>query len=241
MIIAEIGQNHCGDMALAKKLIELAKEYRADLVKFQLYDHNQLYKEHPEIPDVALSFDQAKMLFDYGTEIGIEVFFSVFDVERVKWCEEIGVKRYKIACGMSDIPTMEAIAKTGKPVIMSMNDDTDGGYHCGSTKAQVDYLYCVSKYPTQLSDLHFESGLFEDTGDTLGSSDGRGEYHREYDGLSDHSIGLDACKIALARGASIIEKHFAIDHKTGIDAKWSMTPDELKELVRFKNVVSEVL
>ena len=97
MLIAEVGQNWMGEMTKARALIEFAKENGAHLVKFQLYDYNVLYKGHPEVPDVALSFEQAEGLFEYGQEIGIEVFFSVFDLERIKWCEHIGVKRYKIA------------------------------------------------------------------------------------------------------------------------------------------------
>jgi len=60
-------------------------------------------------------------------------------------------------------------------------------------------------------------------------------------GFSDHTIGLDAAKIALARGAHIIERHFAIDHQTGVDAEWSMTPSELKELKRFETIVKGAL
>ena len=215
MIIAEVGQSHCGNMELAKKLIVLAKDNGADLVKFQLYDHHLLYKDHPEIKDVALSFDQAKMLFDYGNAVGIEVFFSVFDVERVNWCEQIGVKRYKIANNMSGENTIRAIAATGKPVISSrvllLNDFVE-----------YKQLYCISEYPTPLSKLRFDFG-------------------NGCIGFSDHTIGLDAAKIALARGASIIEKHFCLTHDMGIDAAWSMMPDELRELVRWETVCQEVL
>lgn len=213
LIIAECGQNFCGNMELAKKLISLAKENGADLVKFQLYDHNILYKDHPEIPDVALSFDEANMLFDYGEEVGIEVFFSVFDVERVKWCEEIGVKRYKVAYSQSyNIDLLRAIRAANKPILISSD-----GYQLGQT------LYCVPQYPVKLSELHLGDVDFNKLG------------------FSDHTIGLDAAKIALARGAQIIEKHFAIDHQTGVDAQWSMTPEELKELVRWSRVVNGVL
>jgi len=232
MIICEAGQNHCGSMDLAKKLIHLARENGGDLVKFQLYNHKSLYGDNPAIPNVELSFEQAKMLFEYGREIGMEVFFSVSDVERVKWCEEIGVKRYKVACKMRDESVLEAIALTNKPVIMSMNDEFAGGYHCGSTKARVDYLYCVPKYPAEIDDLDFNGR--NDSWDSTNTFD-------LVAGFSDHTIGLDAAKIALSRGAEIIEKHFAIDHETGVDAPWSMTPEELKELVRFSKIVEEVL
>lgn len=215
MIIAECGQNFCGQMDLARALIAQAKHCGADLAKFQLYDHKILYKDYPEIPDVELSFDQAKMLFDYGQEVGIEVFFSVFDVEKVEWCEEVGVKRYKIANNMSGENTRRAIAATGKPVISSMvllpNDFVE-----------YKQLYCISEYPTPLSKLRFDFG-------------------NGCIGFSDHTIGLDAAKIALARGASIIEKHFCLTHDMGVDAAWSMMPDELRELKRWENVCQEVL
>ncbi len=62
-----------------------------------------------------------------------------------------------------------------------------------------------------------------------------------FQGFSDHVIGLGAAFMALARGASIIEKHFAIDHETGVDAAWSMTPPELKGLRHFADSCSEAL
>jgi len=217
-IIAEVGQNFMGDMALAKKLIRLAKENGADLVKFQLYEHKKLYGDNPNIPNVELSFDQAKMLFDYGKEIGIEVFFSVFDTERVKWCEEIGVRRYKIATLRKDAKVIDAVLQTQKPVYISMPNFTPPLKY----KSCISYLYCVPEYPASVKKFH--------------------KIHwNEYDGFSDHTIGLDVAQIALSRGAQIIEKHFAIDHKTGVDAEWSMTPDELKELVRFKRVIEQAL
>lgn len=219
MIIAEIGQNHMGDMNLAKLLIREAGDNGADLVKFQLYNHNILYKDRPDVPDVALSFEQAKMLFDYGEEVGIEVFFSVFDVEKVQWCEEIGVKKYKLAARtIYDKDLQYEVGKTGKPVILS--------YHCTEhipTMNIENHLYCISDYPTKLESIDF---LMMES---------------EYDGFSDHTVGFDAAKLALARGAKIIEKHFCIDHDTGIDAEWSMTPDELHELKGFEEICQQSL
>jgi len=225
LIVCEIGQNHCGNLDLALDLIVKAHESGADLVKFQLYDHNKLYADHPEIPDAGLSFEQARFLFNAGEHEGIEVFFSVFDEERVKWCEEIGVKRYKIAARVDDDKLLAAIAETKKPVIASVSPHYPRDKKWSQAFYNLDLLYCASKYPSPLQSLRFNHV----------------DYTLEYQGFSDHTIGLDAAKIALARGARIIEKHFAEDHKTGIDAEWSMDEKELRELVRFKNVVSKVL
>lgn len=220
MIIAECGQNHQGNMDLARYLIRLAKENRADLAKFQLYDADKLFGEGAPEKQAELSKEQAFMLFDYGKEIGIEVFFSVFDVERVKWCEEIGVKRYKIASRMArNVKLVKRVDKTNKPAFIS------SGPELLIYPLRWHFLYCVPEYPTPLYNLRL--GLID--------------FDWDYDGLSDHTIGIDCAKIALARGATIVEKHFAIDHQTGVDAEWSMTPDELRELVRFSKVVKEAL
>lgn len=234
MIVAEISQNFT-NLTEATKLVRLAKENGADLVKAQLFDGEKTYGR--KVP-AELSLGDARDLFDYGKEIDIEVFFSVFDVERVKWCEEIGVKRYKIAYSQKENDVLKKIVgRTGKPIIISC-DDT--GVIFPTNWHVVSFLYCIPEYPT--INVRFEAGLFEDHGGgTLGSSDDRREYHKEYHGFSDHTFGIDLAKIALARGADIIEKHFAIDHQTGVDAEWSMTPSELKELKRWETVCKEAL
>lgn len=202
MIVAEIGQNHCGDMELAKTLIGLAKVCGADLVKFQLYNHKAIYKNNGHVPNVELSYEQAELLFAYGKQIGMEVFFSVFDIERIKWCEKMGVSRYKVGYGRrDDTELLDAIKDTNKPIIVS-SDRFQG----------IDTLYCVPEYPAEevdFTNLH------------------------TFNGFSDHTIGLEAAKVAIDMGADIIEKHFASRHDLGVDAPWSMTPKELKELVRY--------
>ena len=205
-------------MDLARTLILLAKKGGSDLCKFQLYNHNILYKDHPEIPDVALSFDQSKMLFDYGASVDMEVFFSVFDVEKVKWCEEIGVKRYKLACGkINDWELLKAIAKLCKPCVISTDKDLFGWYDVKDFR----FIYCSPKYPSTAHDYRYMLD--------------------KVDGISDHTIGLDCAKIALARGAEIIEKHFCLDHHTGIDAEWAMDFNELVELKRWETLCKEIL
>lgn len=220
ILVAEIGQNHCGDMKLARTLIRLAKQNGADLAKFQLFD-SQKYYGHPV--KAELTKDQAFKLFEYGKQQSIEVFFSVFDVERVKWCEEMGVARYKVAsCMNHSRPLIDAVVATQKEFSLSCHRREDA-YVPESSK--IARLYCVALYPAELKYFHF----------------GKIEFPSEFQGLSDHSVGLDVCKMAIARGAGIIEKHFAIDHKTGVDAEWSMTPTELRELRKFCDTVQKAL
>lgn len=239
MLIAEIGQNHCGDMSLAKLLIREAKDNGADLVKFQLYDHNELYSDNPNIPNVELSHQDAIDLFFYGRGIGVEVFFSVFDKLRVQWCEQMGVKRYKIAKDCKPTDVLDAIMVSGKPCYISFRFqdlvDTKSpawayigyiqNYKSGKWKA----LFCPDGYPQQIDTKNLFINL-------------------KFNGISDHTLGLDFAKSALELSqkhpqypCDIIEKHFAIDHETGIDARWSMTPSELRELRRFSEIVKKSL
>src|SRR5437868_3105725 len=122
-IIAEIGQNHNGDMALAKKLIHEAKRAGADVAKFQLYEARALFpKEGNEWFDynckTELNRDQIKMLAEECDKAGIEFMASVFDIERIQWLEDVGMKRYKIASrSIFETNLINAVAVTGKPML----------------------------------------------------------------------------------------------------------------------------
>lgn len=213
MIIAEVGINHNGDMALAADLINLAKLNGADLCKFQLYDSNQLNVEglHRK---AELTKQQAIDLFNYGEKVGIEVFFSVSDIYRVWWCEDIGVKRYKIPYTQrGNVNLIQTCQNTGKQIFISGQFPPQG--RIAGIDYQMSYLYCIPHYPAQIDEYIL---------DKLSG----------YDGISDHTIGLECAKEALKRGATIIEKHFALDHHTGLDAPWSMAPDELRELKEWE-------
>lgn len=219
MIIAEISQNF-SNLGEAKELVRLAKENGADLAKAQLYDSKKLYGEYQE---TEVSYEDARDLFSYGKSIGIEVFFSVFDIEKVRWCEDIGVKRYKIAtCRNHFQEVIRGVVSTGKEFLISGTSSNRGEVPSDS---KAIHLYCIANYPAEPRHFRFNQYVFPD----------------EFQGLSDHSIGLDVAKMALSRGAKIIEKHFALDHKSSVDAEWSMTPSELRELKRFEGIVNEAL
>jgi sialic acid synthase SpsE len=204
-------------MKLAKQMIKSAKEAGASLSKFQLYDAEEdKGKPHYEwVKKAELNFVQAKELFNYGESIGMEIFFSVFHPMYVEWCERIGVKRYKLACDFSDEATIWAVLNTRKPFYCSVL--------VNGRKWAVQNLLCVPSYPAHPSDLHLNLLDY-------------------FSGYSDHTIGLDACKIALARGAGIIEKHFILDRSIPSPEKdWAMDLKDLIELVRFEKVCQESL
>lgn len=223
-IIAEIGQNHNGDMALARELIHAAGENGADVAKFQLYDAAALFpREGNEWFEynckTELSRDQVGELAAECARLGIEFMASVFDMERIAWLEEVGVKRFKIASrSIRETALIEALCRTGKPLLASLGMWGEGQFPRIDASGGVGFLYCVSKYPTQPEDLHLAEVDFN-----------------LYAGFSDHTIGTYAAQIALARGAAILEKHFTLDKQMfGPDHSGSMTPDELAQIAAFR-------
>lgn len=229
-IIAEIGQNHNGDMSLAKELIKLARDNGADVAKFQLFSAEKLF-ERENNPwfeynkSTQLSKDNVEMLIEYSNKLGIEFMASVFDEERLSWLEEFNVKRYKIASrSINDVDLIESVLMTDKPVIISLGmwNKKEFPKFIGNVEG---YLYCISKYPTAYEDLQFNSVNFND-----------------YLGFSDHTIGINAACCALSRGAKVIEKHFTTDKNLyGPDHKGSATPSELYKLCNFAKDIQRCL
>ena len=230
LIIAEIGQNHNGEMEIAKKLISAAKEGGADIAKFQLYDVDTIFSPsfewYKETKETQLTKDQVLELADWCEKVGIEFMSSVFDTERVKWCEEIGTKRYKIASrSIYDKQLIDAIAKTDKEIIASLGMYKGKEFPQIDTQGKVDFLYCVAKYPTLPEDLNFLEVDFN-----------------RYSGFSDHTIGIEAALVAMARGAKIIEKHFTLDKNMhGPDHAGSMEPQELRQMVELARKFESIL
>ena len=165
-VIAEIGSNWGGDIELAKQHIKKSKDSGATHVKFQMWRATDLYTQsHPnwnEIKKSELTCKHAKEFKKYADKIGIDCFWSVFYPEAVECLEKIGVKYYKIASRTSALldknskDTMIAIAKTKKPVIISM------GF--GGNKIKIKnifknnhkyWLYCISEYPTDINKINF--------------------------------------------------------------------------------------
>src|SRR5947209_171762 len=161
-IIAEIGQNHNGDMALAKELVYAAKENGADVAKFQFYDVDSIFSPdfrwYAAAKEAEVTKEQAFELASTCDQAGIEFMASVFDVARVGWCEEIGMKRYKVASrSVRNRGLLEAVGATGKEMIVSLGMWDGAHFPQIPTQARVSYLYCVAKYPTSFSDLDFQA------------------------------------------------------------------------------------
>jgi sialic acid synthase SpsE len=230
-IIAEIGQNHNGDMALAARLIRLAKENGADVAKFQLYDARKLFPKegnpwYEYNLKTELSRENVDFLANECAKTGIEFMASVFDVERIAWLENAGVKRHKIASrSIKDTALVEALTATGKPIIASLGMWDGPGFPRIEHALPIQFLYCVSKYPTAFADLRLLEVDFE-----------------KYAGFSDHTLGVTASMAAFARGAGLLEKHLTADKGMyGPDHACSMTPGELRTIHEFRTELAECL
>ena len=222
-LIAEIGQNHNGDLALARELIRQAKANGADVAKFQVFDARRLFPCEGNVwfdynCRTELTRERVARLSDECRSVGIEFIASVFDVERIGWLEDLGVSRYKVASrSVHDEELLTALGLTGKPLIVSLGHWTGQDFPVIPTDAPVAFLYCVARYPAALEDLRLESIDFA-----------------RYAGFSDHTPGVVAASVALSRGARIIEKHFTLDRTMyGPDHAGSMTPAELRHLADF--------
>jgi sialic acid synthase SpsE len=223
-IIAEIGQNHNGDMHLASELIRLARDNGADVAKFQVYDARKLFPSEGNSwfaynCQTELTREQVDYLADECRKAGIEFMASVFDVDRIAWLEGAGVARYKIASrSIGDQALIAALCETGKPLVASLGMWKGKEFPRIEHRTPVQFLFCVSKYPTALEDLNFSQVDFD-----------------RFAGFSDHTIGISASIAAFARGAAILEKHFTSDKTLyGPDHECSMTAADLLAIHRFR-------
>ena len=245
-IIAEAGVNHNGDVNLAKKLIDLAKEAGADAVKFQTWITEELMaKESPMaeyakkntkeisqfemIKKLELSFDEFRELKKYADKKGI-IFLSTPDEEiSADFLYELGVPAFKIGSGeLTNSFMLEHVAKKGLPIILStgMGDLEEVRKAveiinlCGNQNLVL--LHCTTDYPAKIEEINLKAMQ------TLAK-----EFNTLV-GYSDHTEGILVPSIAVVLGACVIEKHFTFDKNAeGPDHKASLNPDEFKEMVEL--------
>lgn len=248
-IIAEIGQNHNGDISIAKQLIAMAKEAGVDAVKFvkrdikseltreqynKSYDNpnsfGKTYGEHREF--LELSIKQHKELKEYANFKGLIYFSSACDIKSVNDMKSINVPVYKIASrDMTNIPLIEYISKTGKPMILStgmaiLKDIDDAVRTIKKYHDNFALLHCTSEYPTSYEHVNLKR-IF-----TLK------ERYKCIVGSSDHTIGIMIPVVAVALGSKIIEKHITLHrYMKGTDHAGSLESDGIKRVVRdIKNL-----
>jgi len=244
-IIAEAGVNHNGDIKLAKRLIEIAKEAEADAVKFQTFRAKDVVSKSAEkakyqkeatgikesqfemIKRLELKERDFRELSDYAHKNGIIFLSSPFDTGSVDLLDKLGVPAYKIGSGeITNFPLIRYIAKKGKPIILSTGMSTLAEIEEALQTIRnegvrdIVLLHCISAYPAKAEEVNLKAMQ------TLRSA------FRVPVGFSDHTLGITVPIAAVALGASVLEKHFTLDKNLpGPDHKASLEPEELKQMV----------
>ncbi len=223
-IISEIHPQFMGSISELKRMILQSKIGGADYVKVQLYSSKKLFN-NSDREYLEISRKELKEIKNFSDDHGIGLTASIFDEERLEWCDELNFDFYKIASRtlVDDIGLCKKIISTKKTTIISlgMYDYSNGKPF---SEENVRYLYCVSKYPTQLFDLKmpdFKKSFF--------------------DGFSDHTIGIAACLHAVSKGAKIIEKHFSNSKNLNVTTQQAHTCSmDLQDLTLLRNLSDSI-
>jgi N-acetylneuraminate synthase len=250
-VIAEIGLNHNGDVEIAKQLIDVAASAGAQAVKFQKRTPHISTPEHMksqlrETPWGRMTYleyryrvefdrDQYIEIGDYATLLGLSWFASPWDEQAVDFLEDLGVVAHKVAsASVTDIPLLQALARTGKPVIlstgMSTMDQIDRAVEVLGTDNLV-LLHATSTYPLPPEEANIR------TITTL-----MDRFTGVPVGYSGHERGLQISIAAVALGAVAVERHITLDRTMwGSDHAASLEPQGLEHLVRDIRIVGEAL
>jgi len=245
-IIAEAGVNHNGDITLAKRLIDAAKQAGADAVKFQTFKAEEVVSSQAEkapyqcettgtaesqlemIKALELTDDQFRELNAYAQKQNITFLSTPFDHQSVDFLDSLNLPAFKIPSGeITNIPLIEHIRQKEKPVILSTGMSTLGEVEEAITTLQqsgthdITILHCTTAYPAPVESVNLAAMK------TLECA-----FHLPV-GYSDHTEGITIPIAAAALGARVIEKHFTLDRSLpGPDHRASLEPDELAAMVK---------
>lgn len=255
-MIAELSANHNQSFDQAVRIIHAAKDAGADAVKLQTYTADTITmrsdKEWFRIAggtlwDGRILYDLYKEAFtpwewqpklkEIADGLGMHLFSSAFDDSAVDFLEQMNVPAHKVASfELVDLGLIRKMARTGKPLIMStgmaseeeISEAVEAARGAGA--AQIALLKCTSAYPAPAEEANLRTIP---------------ELARRYNcpaGLSDHTMGTAVPVVAVALGASIIEKHLCLHRSDGgPDAAFSLEPGEFKAMVDAVRVAEKAL
>ena len=245
-IIAELSANHAQSFDKATSLIEAAKRCGADAVKLQTYtadtltlDCNSEYFKirggtpwdgrtlHELYEKASTPWEWQPKLKRVAEELGLALFSSVFDDTAVDFLETLSVPAYKISSfEIVDLPLIRRAARTGKPLIISTGmatlDEIEAAVRAarGAGAEQLALLKCTSSYPSTPDQMNLRAIPY--LAETFGVPVG----------LSDHTLGEAVPIVAVALGASIVEKHLTLSRaEGGPDSGFSLEPAEFAAMV----------
>lgn len=255
-VIAEMSANHGQDFDAAVRLLHAAHSAGADAVKLQTYTADTLTLRsdaaefrvgggtlwdgrtlHDLYQEAHTPWEWQPKLKALANDLGMDLFSTAFDPSAVEFLEAMGVPVHKVASfELVDLPLIEQMARTGKPLILStgmaplgeIEEAVQAARKAGAT--QIALLKCTSAYPARPEDMHLRTipHLAEAFGVPAG--------------LSDHTLGIAVPVAAVALGACIVEKHFTLSRAApGPDSAFSLEPDEFKAMVEAIRVAEKAL
>ena len=255
-VVAEISANHNHDFEKAVNIVKAAKEAGADAIKLQTYTADTITidarQDHFRVGGGTLW--DGKTLYDLyreaytpwewqpklkrvANDLGMDLFASAFDATSVDFLDQIGVPAHKVTSfELVDIPLIQKMAATGKPLILSTGMATAEEIEeavVAARKAgarQIALLKCTSSYPAKPEAMNLRTIP---------------ELMRRFEvpvGLSDHTMDVAAPVVAVALGACIIEKHLTLSRNTpGPDSAFSLEPAEFKAMVHAVRTAEKAL
>jgi pseudaminic acid synthase len=255
-IVAEMSANHSQKFEHAVEIIKTAKESGVDAVKLQTYtpdtltiqsdvsefrigggtiwDGKSLYDLYSE---AYMPWEWQSKLKEVAEKLGIQLFSTAYDHTAVDFLEKMGVPVHKVASfEIVDIPLIEKMASTGKPIIIStgmatlseIEEAVQTARNAGAT--QIALLKCTSAYPAPPEEMN------------LYTIPNLSDAFNVPVGLSDHTLGIAVPVAAVALGACIIEKHFTLSRDIpGPDSAFSLEPHEFKAMVEAIHVAEQAL
>ena len=241
-VIAEVGINHNGDMATAKKLIRAAVEAGADAVKFQCRNLEKIYTKDvwndskkaeqnsqyllSELKKAHLTFTDIENLFHYSQRFNVDCLVTPFDSDSATFLNDLGLEAFKIGSpDMTNLLLLKQVVSYGKPIIIStgmsgVDEIKQVVDFLKNNQAEFCLLHCNSTYPAFPQDLNLRMipKMKQDYGVPVG--------------YSGHERGFVPTLAAVAMGAQVVERHITLDRtQTGPDHNASLAPDEFKNMV----------
>jgi N,N'-diacetyllegionaminate synthase len=247
LIIAEAGVNHNGDLLIAKKLIEVAADAGADMIKFQTFSADRIAtknsakaayqklttdsqeSQYEMLKRLELAEDSHYELNQYCLANRIGFFSTGFDIQSIKFLVDMGQNLFKIPSGeITNLQYLRYVGELNKPIILSTGMATMEEIGkaisilelAGAGKELITVLHCTTEYPAPMSSVNLQTMLSIQ------------KFFGVKIGYSDHTLGSEVAIAAVALGATVIEKHFTLDRNLpGPDHKASLEPKELKDMI----------
>lgn len=245
-IVSELSANHNKSLKKCIDLIDQSKKIGVDAVKLQTFlpesltlkSHrkkkidNSPWKKYEDrynlFSKASLPYSWHKKIFNYAKKNKILVFSSPFSPNDVKFLETVKCPAYKIASPeITDIPLLEAVSKTKKPIIISLglaaNIDIDLALRVLKKNKCTNYmlLKCTAQYPAKFDQLNLKSIIFL-----------KKKYKCQI-GFSDHTIGSIAPLCAVSLGAKMVEKHIKLNNeKKSLDSFFSTNVSDFAKMIK---------